>query len=439
MSPLPGRRGSTNGLLCALLVVYGLGAIGQFHLVFGRDLDERGGVYALGFHFGPLIRALVEKGEYRTEWPYGTRAAHRMPLLPLTLAALAHVSPSTLLANTVKTTLSCVAIGLAFARLRRRLRHLPDPLFLGLLAFALFSPPLWYYASALSYEEVYVVPLLCVLFVGLLTLRSAPGRAEILGLAAANALLYLTKEGTLVACAAFCALFLAATRSWRKGLVFSVPLAAAVLLWGLHTHTATGRWSPGTSMLGNNLFKGHNARTLDLYPADNLDKLAYDHPLVLRDEWEISDWYLARAVHHVRRDPLAALHRTLAKAWVCLVEVRKVPFAATIGFESRAQVLLAGAILLWAVPFRALFAATLGAAAWLALRRPALRRELAFPVLGFLVLEATFLAPFLAGFAYTRHLVPLILPTVALGMVVADRLVEARSADPDRRTREGLC
>jgi hypothetical protein len=68
-----------------------------------------------------------------------------------------------------------------------------------------------------------------------------------------------------------------------------------------------------------------------------------------------------------------------------------------------------------------------------------LRRELAFPVLGFLVLEATFLAPFLAGFAYTRHLVPLILPTVALGMVVADRLVEARSADPDRRTREGLC
>jgi hypothetical protein len=246
----------------------------------------------------------------------------------------------------------------------------------------------------------------------------APTRLTIGGLsrallfAAAVDGVYLSKSGTLpVVVALTVGFFMVERRAALRWLVV-VLVAAAPLGWAVHQHHASGRYSVGTSFDGINLHKGNNAGFLEHYPprrGDSMDWYDFElnRGLYFGDEWSFNDYHQKAALDYLRAHPRETLEGDVRKANVLFLAVEKSGGTATYGVR---KLIEDGGMVVFRLM---LWIAILGAIYLLFRRRgPNRRSHRSLRVASgvFLAVVAACALPFLAGFAYTRHVSILIYP-----------------------------
>jgi hypothetical protein len=255
-----------------------------------------------------------------------------------------------------------------------------------------------------------------ILFFDLVGGRGAAGTAKLSGVLRAVLFalaldgLYLSKSGMLLAVLVLLAGFLALERQTRLRWLVLLLVAAAPLGWALHQHHASGRYSLGTSFDGLNLHKGNNAGFLRNYPPAHGDSIdSYDFELnrgvAFPDEWSFNDYHLQAALEYLRTHPRETLSGDLRKGKIVFFALEK--HGSTASYGARRLIEIAGMFV-----FRLIFWIATASSIFLLVRhRPAADRSLRVAAAAFLALVAASTLPFLAGFAYTRHVSILIYPS----------------------------
>lgn len=221
--------------------------------------------------------------------------------------------------------------------------------------------------------------------------------------------LYLSKSGMLPAMLVLLAGFLLLQRVASLRLLVLVLAASAPLGWALHQHHVSGRYSFGTSLDGINLHKGNNEAFLQNYPprqGDSLDwyDFTLSRGLYFPDEWSFNDYHQHAALDYLRTHPRQILKGDLRKLDVLFFSCTKVGSTASHG----ARKLLEGAGMLL---FRLIFWFATLSAIYLVCSSSA-HRLLRTQAAVFLAIVGACALPYLAGFAYTRHVSILIYPSV---------------------------
>jgi hypothetical protein len=224
--------------------------------------------------------------------------------------------------------------------------------------------------------------------------------------AASLAGLYLSKGGMLPAVIVLAVGFLILER--RSGLRWLVIalVAVAPVGWALHQHHASGRYSVGTSLDGMNLHKGNNEGFLRHYPpalGDSLDKYDFElnHGLQFGDEWSFNDYHQRAALNYLLAHPQETLAGDLRKLNVLFFSCER--YGSTASHGVRRLIETAGMVM-----FRLILWTSIAAATYLLFRSG--QRSTRVRVALFLAVVATCVLPYLAGFAYTRHVSILIYP-----------------------------
>jgi hypothetical protein len=236
---------------------------------------------------------------------------------------------------------------------------------------------------------------------------SAWSRAVVFAVAVGG--VYLSKSGTLPVVLVLTAGFLIVER--RAGLRWLVVglVAAAPLGWATHQHHASGRYSVGTSFDGINLHKGNNAGFLEHYPprhGDSLDWYDFElnRGLHFGDEWSFNDYHQKAALQYLQTHPRETLEGGLRKLKVLFFSVEKYGGTATYGIRRVIEDL-------GMVVFRLmLWTAIVGVIYLLFRGRGQNDGSLRVASGVFLSVVAACALPYLAGFAYTRHVSVLIYP-----------------------------
>jgi hypothetical protein len=236
--------------------------------------------------------------------------------------------------------------------------------------------------------------------------------------------LYLSKSSMLPAVLVLAAGFFLLHRATGPRLLVVVLVAAAPLGWAVHQHHASGRYSVGTSLDGINLHKGNNAEFLAHYPpplGGSLDSFDPDlsRGVHFTDEWSYNDYHRHAALDFLRTHPRSTLHGDAKKLYVFFFSVQKVGSKATHGV-TRAVEETGMAI------FRLLLWTAIGCATYRLLQGKNRPLRLAGGI--FLALVAACALPYLAGFAYTRHVSILIYPAA---LMCCRMLVEEPPAPAD--------
>ncbi len=221
--------------------------------------------------------------------------------------------------------------------------------------------------------------------------------------------LYLSKSGALPVVVVLTAGFLVVER--RAGLRWVVValVAAAPMGWALHQHHASGRYSFGTSFDGINLHKGNNAGFLEHYPPPHGDSIDWydfelNRGLHFGDEWSFNDYHQRAALDYLRAHPRGTLEGDARKLNVLFFSLEKYGGTASHGVTRMIED--AGMLV-----FRLILWTAILCAIYLVFRaRGAERRSLRVASGVFLAVVAACALPFVAGFAYTRHVSVLIYP-----------------------------
>jgi hypothetical protein len=233
------------------------------------------------------------------------------------------------------------------------------------------------------------------------------GRAVVFAVALDG--IYLSKSGALPVVVALTVGFLLVER--RGGLRWLVValVAAAPLGWALHQHHASGRYSLGTSFDGINLHKGNNAGFLEHYPprhGDSLDWYDFElnRGLHFGDEWSFNDYHRRAALDYLRAHPRETLAGDVRKLKVLFFSVEK--YGGTASYGLRRMIEDAGMVV-----FRLVLWTAILCAIYLLFRaRDVERRPLRVAAGVFLAVVAACALPYVAGFAYKRHVSILIYP-----------------------------
>ncbi len=374
-------------------------------------------VYELPAGLGPLIKNLVEDGRYEVfnstsgYWEY----ASKMPSVPVIYAGLWGSTKSvalTLLAKNV------VAITLTFLVVVRYAAQFDvgRRAFLGgmLLFFCIPFNALTMYN--LKYEEgllAFMIPaaVACTIM-----------RKGVFGLLVVSALLgvlYLTKSSTGPLCVWLGAVVLfdeVRCSPWVRFLPLT-SVALAAVLWGAFNFHQTGEFAVAGSASSNNgwnLYKGNNEEFASVYPERHLDELSSgfrrDAP-AFRDEWESHRYYEGKAFDFIQGNPRHFASNTLLKLYVFALRIADFDF----NRNRVSKIVLHDASMV--VNRLVFFAALALSLLWLK-RTPALKnRRLRFAALVFLGSVATYSAPYILGFIYQRHVVPLFLSATLMLML----------------------
>ncbi len=232
-------------------------------------------------------------------------------------------------------------------------------------------------------------------------------RALLFGLAVVG--LYLAKSGMLPAVVVLLVAFLFVER--RSGLrwLVVVLVAAAPVGWALHQHHASGRYTVGTSLDGINLHKGNNAGFLEHYPPPHGDSMDWydfelNRGLYFGDEWSFNDYHQKAALDYLWTHPRETLEGDVRKVNILFFSLEK--YGSTASYGVRKVIEDAGMVV-----FRLILWAAIGSAIYLLFRsRDSEDGSLRLDAGIFLAVVAACMLPYVAGFAYTRHVSILIYP-----------------------------
>jgi hypothetical protein len=221
--------------------------------------------------------------------------------------------------------------------------------------------------------------------------------------------IYLSKSGALPVVLVLTAGFLVVERRATLRWLVVVLVAVAPLGWAVHQHHASGRYSVGTSFDGINLHKGNNAGFLEHYPprhGDSMDWYDFElnRGLYFGDEWSFNDYHQRVALDYLRAHPRETLAGDLRKVYVLFFSIEKYGGTASHGITRMVEDagMLVFRLMLWTAVLCAIY---------LVFRaRGVERRPLRVAAGVFLAVVAACALPYVAGFAYTRHVSVLIYP-----------------------------
>jgi len=398
--------------LCIGLLAYAIAA--QF-LVERWQAREDISLRNLTFGYGALIEAIETTGEYKVQdvhYQGVAFSAHRLPLIPgFLIAARSLVGDDLRAVGRIKTAVfgSALLLALGLVLLRSN-----APLWLSsiLLSLVLFSPRWILQCFELSIEEGYNIPLLGLLF-ALLWFHSErpPTLARGLGIGTCLALLLVIKSSMLFLAIAIAPIAYIAWKKLKTSLAIAVCVTASLLGLACFNAQVSGRFTVSSSWEGWNLYKGNNALTLQYYPTyhlDNLDDIGAvkaDRPLL--DEWDYDAYFKGKALTFIRENPMTFLKACVVKFQVFFLEFREtgMPLGAKprtgAPFVIQAAFLLLFRIALWAA------IAIAAIRLWTAARS----RSLCWVSASFLLFLALYSGFHIVGFAYERHVMPILLPT----------------------------
>ena len=264
----------------------------------------------------------------------------------------------------------------------------------------------------LQVEEGYSYSLLALMTAMVLFRRSGrTGWRRVVVFALSAAGLYLAKSSMAPAVAVLTVAFLWPLRGQAGAVVLTLGVVLmATAGWASWQHHAAGRYTLGTSIDGVNLHKGNDELFLAHYPPRDgatLDMYdpALNHGLYFPDEWSFNDYHQRAAMRFIRTHPRETAEGAWRKLEVIFLSLRKLGSkAGSAGMEAAET----GGIVL----FRLLFWAALVASARDLFQGDGEGRRYAGGV--FLLLVAAVALPYVAGFAYTRHISVLIFPSALL-------------------------
>lgn len=404
-----------RGWRCVVLfMIYGT-VLGLAHYLYYSSAFDRYSTFDLKNEFGDLIEQLILAGRYQVckEWPFpgwGFRCfvAHRLPAVPLFLAAIGKFSDSLLLASLIKNAVLFGFTGVAIAIATRDAQKVPLVAIIPVLIILLL-PYNAFTAASLEFEEGYIFHLLPAAILAVVRMET---RGDVLVAAVSLFFLVLTKSTLFVLSLALAAwgAYRAAIhlRSLTSAAVIVLSLFAACLSWGIFTAHATGKPAWGSEMSswnGWHLYKANHPNLFTVYPRyspDYLDLTQHSGAEdVSKDEWALQDYYRDRGLDLILSDPWKFLVGSMHKLFISLIEVRET--AGTYEESRRFNVsmifnrlLVLGLILLLFCRW------TLRSDGIRATRQQ--RTDLAF----ILFLSVLYLAPYLVGFVYHRHVIPLL-------------------------------
>ena len=372
--------------------------------------------FDLQFIMGPTVQALVERGTscallqlhnfqlHDVQQTTLQFCAHRRLLVPA-LLALAWMSGlsvamfAALKALAASSVLVC-SVRIVAAGLSGRWR-------LGLyIAFVLIAANPWFLSQlvALEVEEAYAIPLFA--FVTALLVRSELLARRRFVMAAAFALfaIVMLKSSYVAVTVVLAGALALASPLPRRALKW---LAPAVLLGlasvALSNGVTSGRFVTGSSIDWWNAYKGNNALTSKYYSESRLDQLPLHLPASTHftDEWDFDHYFRAETLSFFEREPKTVVALAAERLWNYIGRVDFVASASGGAAES--------GILGWRwwflanVPARLLFLGALVSALWWWKSQ---RLARLWP----LVILAS-AAPHVLGFAYFRHVTPLLVPS----------------------------
>lgn len=382
--------------------------------------QQRGGqsIRQLGFGYGVLIAALEDTGEYRVpagvHYPGVAFSAHRLPFIPYFLIGLRDILGDDL--RRVAFAKCLVFGGLLLAGVMIVLRTARAPLWgvLLLLGLVLTMPRWALNVFEVGLEEGYNIPALALLFV-LLWFSDAPARAGLAWAALTGGVLVLLlflKSSMVYWCLAVPLLVGLRQRDWR-----ATAMMLALVIVGLYglaefNRRHSGRLTIGSSWEGWNLYKGNSEYSKDLYPPYSLDILDYEGKIVadrpLADEWDHNAYFKRRAVDFIRTHPGEFLDLAVRKAWIFYGEVR------ASGLPQRGDSRYGRPEYLLQIPWMLAFRVMLWAGILLAVQTLWVlpwRSDAAMVALTYLAFLVLYSGFHVVGFAYERHVMPVVMPT----------------------------
>jgi hypothetical protein len=423
----PTRTTRDHGLLWLLLLVPMM-----MSLVGVWSLDRTKAnkpLFSMTNLVGPTTRSLLAgEGLTACTEDMGTRGnpicfhAARMPMSALVVAlGIRLLGDHYLRVACFKTLLLLLPVGLCIYLVWRCLpRSRAHRLFVALLLLAPFAMTAFLAdVTNILVDEGYLYSFLAVAVALLFfTMQSWPamgGWSRAVVFAVALDGLYLSKSGALPVVVVLTVGFLMVER--RAGLRWLVVVlaAAAPLGWAVHQHHASGRYSVGTSFDGINLHKGNNAGFLDHYPPPHGDSMDwYDFELsrgmYFGDEWSFNDYHRRATLDYVRAHPRETLAGDGRKLNVLFFSMEKYGGCASHGL--RKMIEDAGMVV-----FRLMLWTAIVSAIYVLLRTRGFDRRVHRSDRSLRVASGVFLAvvaacalPYVAGFAYTRHVSVLIYP-----------------------------
>jgi len=440
-------RTSWRKVAIAAFVVYIACATIAVYLHQYRTLDANGaGLFDLTFGFGPLVESLVTEGRYASPAPGYHKAfpdpwaftAHRMPAIPWFLAAVGSLANSVLFAMILKNALVAIVLFVAgrqlFETLDRRVA-----LFASAIVPAALMPSMVNIGLSLQMEEGYLIAMMFLLFAYAARLAIRPdlplSPGESWGLAGINAAMFLTKASMWPLMVANAAIFPMLARKPRTIVPFSLAALVAAASWGMHNRIHSGEFRLGNTWASWCLYKGNNVHTAGMYPEWSVDRMDHEglveSPADFRDEWEYERHNKQAAAAFIRENPREFLSLTVRRLYVLLFSIRPYPTMPEDppgSLPSRLAVADQACMAIFRIALLGVLAVSL--VAWARWRNPewsGLRRlSLAF----WLILGA-YSVGYVLGFGYQRHVLPLILPTMACAAAMAATLlpIGGRAAD----------
>lgn len=389
----------------------------------------------LPFGMGPPTEAIARTGSMLTCPAPGAQPSYcafaaRMPLMPYVFAALSKIVGDDVLRIAVLKTLLLDLLLIVF--LARFVSTFGADRFILALFCAVFSgPQFMLHSFSPFYEEGFLIQLLAVIAATQVALLTGRGRelwrwSRILAYVCVCAGVYLIKSSMiLVLVWSILSLFLFVRI--RPGIRFAVALAMClpVMVWGSAVDRVTGRFAVGTSIDGLNLLEGNNPATENFYPEFSLDLVIGEGPIEVEgrmidrfdlrdldprftadtwaDEWQPDDALRTIAIRWALAHPRDELRLLARKIEVFFLDIRnspKLPWHP----KPPLPVLMAG--MAWMAAMRAVLWCAIAASA-IAVRRPGVQRGLGVGFLGFL---AAYCAPYVVGYGFERHVVPVLLP-----------------------------
>jgi hypothetical protein len=445
--------GDKSAVLAVLVALMPLLALVPKYFLIAHGPEARQNIVATGFGFGDYVYNLQTAGEFRTcaKPPYATcparqcQYATRMPVVPLLYAGLASLVGQQ--AGSIAFS-KCVLTALLLAGLLAvRVRDLRPSIAGVVLLYALyFGPQALKHGASIDYEEGVLLDLELALAVAVsyLLWPTQPGARRLTTLMGAVAvgigvLMYFTKTTALLTLVVVVGIFLCNTRAqrWAKFTVCALALVP-FLAWGAHTYATSGSVHISSSWNGENLFRGFNSESLAIYPQISLDRVLDSRRAVLEDgtpvplgaytsqacfanEWTWDRFYADKARSWLRSHPAEAARFTLKKLWVALVELRHTPYqVAATEAEPNYPAPVRIAMLCWMVLVRLV---SLVLIVSLIVDFATGRRA---DALWTAALVAAAFAPYVAVFAYQRHVIPLLI--MCGGLLVFRRLCGIRAS-----------
>jgi hypothetical protein len=277
---------------------------------------------------------------------------------------------------------------------------------LCLMLLPLFIPGFLLLATGLQFEEAYLYSFLACALAMFFYFRSKlmPNWLAVLLFAISVDLTYLSKSSMRAVCFALVAAMSLQVRSTSlRALVVALTMIAP-LGWGTYTYQATGRFSISSSLDGFNLHLGNFPGFLAVYPPADNGYMDQFHPLItpkvplFHTEWEDNDYHAKLGVAFLQNRQ-AVIKGIFIKAYYYFLSLRDIGSYHQDDVYSRMDVV--NMLLL-----RLLMLSSIAFAVW-----NIIKRRCVYGSVVYLLFVAGTAAPFIVGYAYTRHILPLIFPS----------------------------